>query len=344
MNLLKKTPIIGTIALAFSISSAQTEQDPAQTNVPASQPAAAAQPVTAPVVAVQPAAVAQPVTIVQPAAATQPAAAPVQAVNVQTKPQVQNKAVPVYYIKQTPPTPQTTYKVVAAPAKQEPIVQPQTATTTAMETKATTNTASTISNDSLNVLRHRNVLEQHVGIQGSIGSTTFSGSDNTPDFENGLIWSAGLFYQFPLTKHILYFELGANVISRTVEHTQKVRENAYRDKISSYNLAFPLLFNAKAGFTPLNFSMGAQIETPLYNHHQSFINGNEAADTDLKKNSCKYISWDFVFGLGVSANKHFGLDARVNYGISDIYNGFYNDGAYWSFTPVDFSISAKITY
>ena len=349
MNFCKISSIIGSIALIVSVTNAQTEAQQVQPSDATNEKATSTE-----VQAVQ----AQTST---PKVTTETNAPPAntEQVNQQTQPEAKQsdkKVVPVYYVKQAPsaqapqPTTQSpTYKLVAVPAKpvQQNVSAPQKGTNT------NTPTVNTISNDSLNALRKQKKLKQHIGVAASIGSTTYEGGDDTPDFENGLVWSAGIFYQFPLTEHILYFELGANVLSRTVEDTYKKttdsyksnsETDAYRNKIQGYSLAFPLLLNANAGFTPLHFSMGAQIETPLYNHYQTFINGHEIEDRDLKKNSCKYISWDFVFGLGIQANKYFGLDARINYGISDIYNGFYNNNTYWSFTPVDLTVGIKISY
>lgn len=353
MNFGKISSIIGSIALAVSVTNAQTE-------APQVQPSEITNEKTA---STDAQAIQAQANLTEAATNTSSPQTNTAQVNQQTQPATNladKKIVPVYYVKQTPPAQATqpqpvagtqpaiqqpAYKLVALPAKP---AQQNTAAQK-VETKAAIQTAQSIRNDSLNALRKQKKLKQHIGVAASIGSTTYEGGEDTPDFENGLIWTAGIFYQFPLTEHILYFELGANVLSRTVEDTYKSEEsykevNAYRNKIQGYSLAFPLLLNANAGFSPLHFSMGAQIETPLYNHYQTFLNGHEIEDRDLKKNSCKYISWDFVFGIGVQANKYFGLEARINYGISDIYIGFYNNNTYWSFTPVDLTVGIKISY
>lgn len=195
----------------------------------------------------------------------------------------------------------------------------------------------------------------HYGIMASIGRTTLGGGDNE-DLDNGLIWNAGAFTTLPVSEYIFNFEIGAQFIYRTASNSYKVFNNitstydAKKNKITSYTLGIPLQMNINAGRSQLvYFSIGTEIEVPLYNNLRSSTNGNTVLKKDLlEADFCAPMFWNIDFGIGVNATKNFAIYARANLGISDMYDDLYvietNKSQYWSYIPYDFTIGTKLFF
>jgi|GEM_PF-6010302 hypothetical protein len=192
----------------------------------------------------------------------------------------------------------------------------------------------------------------HYGIQGSIGTSTYSGDSNA-DFDDGLGWNAGAYINLPISDYIFSFELGSQFIYRKVSNSfTQTNRNTYetearKDKITAYSLGFPILMNINAGRSGLlYFGMGVEFEVPLYNNLQISIDGKKRVDQDLQEDHCAPMSWDILLGMGINATSHFGLYTRMNIGISDIYDDLYikEDGKkeYWGFKTFDLNIGLKI--
>lgn len=192
----------------------------------------------------------------------------------------------------------------------------------------------------------------HYGIQGSIGTSSYSGDSNA-DFDDGLGWNAGAYINLPISDYIFSFELGSQFIYRKVSNSfTQTNRNTYesearKDKITAYSLGFPVLMNINAGRSGLlYFGLGVEFEVPLYNNLQISIDGKKRVDQDLQEDHCAPMSWDIVLGMGINATSHFGLYTRMNAGISDIYDDLYikEDGKkeYWGFKSFDLNIGLKI--
>ena len=207
----------------------------------------------------------------------------------------------------------------------------------------------------------------HYGIQASIGTAEYIGGD-TENLDDGLTWNAGAFITLPLSDYFFNVELGAQFIYRkvsasyTYENRVTRRDEARKDKVTSYTLGFPFLVNINAGKSGLiNFSVGLEVETPLYNHLVISTNGKKGTDIDIANvkendaNYCEPISVDFVFGIGINATKNFGIYTRINAGITEIYDDVYLDpetrdindqdrekGEYWSFTALDIAFGFRL--
>ena len=205
------------------------------------------------------------------------------------------------------------------------------------------------------------------GIQASIGTAEYIGGD-TENLDDGLTWNAGAFITLPLSDYFFNVELGAQFIYRkvsasyTYENRVTRRDEARKDKVTSYTLGFPFLVNINAGKSGLiNFSVGLEVETPLYNHLVISTNGKKGTDIDIANvkendaNYCEPISVDFVFGIGINATKNFGIYTRINAGITEIYDDVYLDpetrdindqdrekGEYWSFTALDIAFGFRL--
>lgn len=191
----------------------------------------------------------------------------------------------------------------------------------------------------------------HYGVQGSIGHTEFNGN---VEFDQGLIWNAGAFATVPLSEYLFNFEIGAQFIYRkvtnsTTRYNYKTNEDeARKDMITSYTLGFPLQMNINAGKAQIvYFSVGTEIEIPLYNQLRVSSNGNELTKKELQKD-CAPLFWDMGFGVGVNATKHFSIYGRFSIGLSDIYDDVYINNTeskeYWSLYPIDFSIGTKLFF
>lgn len=192
----------------------------------------------------------------------------------------------------------------------------------------------------------------HYGVQGSIGTSEFTGGSND-DMDEGLTWNAGAFINIPISDYIFSFELGSQFLYRkesnsfTQSNKSTYAKEARKDKIIAYSLGFPLQMNINASRAGIiNFFIGTEIEIPLYNNLQISINGEKRVDEDLHDDHCAPMSWDFILGMGVNATSHFGIYTRMNIGISDIYDDLYirDDGKdeYWSFRAFDLSIGLRV--
>ena len=191
----------------------------------------------------------------------------------------------------------------------------------------------------------------HYGVQGSIGTSEFTGGSND-DMDEGLTWNAGAFINIPISDYIFSFELGSQFLYRkesnsfTQSNKSTYAKEARKDKIIAYSLGFPIQMNINASRAGIiNFFIGTEIEIPLYNNLQISINGEKRVDEDLHDDHCAPMSWDFILGMGVNATSHFGIYTRMNIGISDIYDDLYirDDGKdeYWSFRAFDLSIGLR---
>lgn len=220
----------------------------------------------------------------------------------------------------------TNTEVAAAPAVQQPL--PQNQVEEIRQTVAPKHTT-------------------HFGGLASIGSAEYIG-DSVDDMGDGIAWNAGLFASIPLTDHTLTAEIGATILYRQVSNTEHNYHDPYtnniyarKNSITAYSLGIPLTLDLFTPGSNFYFAFGAQIEVPLKNQLQISFNGDKIVDTNLANKQCAPVSWDFVLGIGFNATNHFGIDARLNIGISDIYDDLYVDNEYWSYTPIDINIGVK---
>lgn len=329
---------LATFAVAQDKPEAETQQAPAAVEVPEPTPA----PAPAPAPEVEPAPAPEEAPAVSAPAPTQTAsqpeqnteAAPVIFYYANTIPQAQNAPQP-QPIQEAAPAETAS----PAPAQQQSVpVQPYQPTVHPKQT-------------------------MHYGILGSIGTSEYIGSSND-DLDDGLTWNAGAFITIPISDYIFSFELGSEFIYRkeSKAYWDNDVDKARKDRILAYSLGFPIQMNINASRAGIvNFFVGTEIEVPLYNNLQVSFNGEKKADFNLQDEHCAPMSWDFIFGMGVNATKHFGIYTRMNIGISDIYddlyitdhdesyeneNSLYNSNKrkkeYWNFKPFDWSIGLRL--
>lgn len=315
-------------------------------NAQTAEPAPAAEPVipsAEPVAATEAAPV--PAPAVEQSAA--PAPEPAPAVTPEPAPAPQ----PVQQAETPAPAPQPAQQAAA----------PATDTTAAVAAPAPTNTQTTetpVAPEMTQETLPRNQVEEirqtvtpkhktHFGGQASIGSAEYIG-DSVDDMGDGIAWNAGLYASIPLTEHTLTAEIGLNVIYRQVSNTEASYFDPYtnmtyarKNNINAYSLGVPLTLDLFTPGSNFYFAFGAQIEIPLKNQLQISFNGDKRIDQDLAGKQCAPMSWDFILGIGFLATEHFGIDARLNIGISDIYDDLYVDNEYWSYTPIDINIGVK---
>jgi Predicted membrane protein len=330
----------------FAVAQDTPQEAPAVEAAPVAAPAAEAAPVAAPAPVPAPAATEQPApaSVVAPAP-NEPTAAPAAEQAAQN-----GESVPVifYYANTTEAQQPTQPQPVVMPQPQPVAVAPvQQAPAPAPAPAPRVHPRQTM----------------HYGILGSIGTSEYIGSSND-DLDDGLTWNAGAFITIPISDYIFSFELGSEFIYRkeSKAYWDNDVDKARKDRILAYSLGFPIQMNINASRAGIvNFFVGTEIEVPLYNNLQVSFNGKKNADVNLQDEHCAPMSWDFIFGMGINATKHFGIYTRMNIGISDIYddlyitdhdesydneNSIYNSNKrkkeYWNFKPFDWSIGLRL--
>lgn len=318
----KKISLFFTAAAMLACFANAQNAEPAPAAAPAEQ-AVVAEPAPA-VQAPAPEAAPAPAPEAAPAAEQAPVAAPEAAPAAEAAAQpAAPEAAPAEPVAAPAPT---SVEVAAAPAVQEPLPQNQVE-----EIRQTATPKRKV----------------HFGAQASIGSTEYIG-DSVDDMDDGITWNAGLLASIPLTDHSLSAEIGANILYRQVSNTKSNYLDRYtgstiarKNSITAYSLAIPLILDLYAPASNFYFAFGTQIEIPLKNQLKISFNGDDIVDQNLANKQCAPVSWDFVLGLGFLATEHFGVDARIIIGISDIYDDLYVDNEYWGYTPVDINIGVK---
>lgn len=174
-------------------------------------------------------------------------------------------------------------------------------------------------------------MKFNFGVQGFVGTDMLSGDNGRYQYDRyyGMTWSAGVFAIFPLDEYNMGFKTGImfehSKVSNSFNEVYKEAFGEWRISFSQYRLSIPLLLSLKAARSSFSFDLGVQPSFALADKFRMNYSKDKSMNRkdDMMDNDCRQaLDWSLVFGLSLRANRYVGFDARINWGINSMYDGY----------------------